>query len=76
MLLKDYLRELPDALCTSSLYQMLMDALSVQVPGDNEGNAQLMLSILDCLPRTNQVRVVTFRYVVLYYITLRDLHNH
>lgn len=69
VLLKDYLRELPDPLCTSALYQMLMDALSVQVPacgqwawpgvqvpGDSLGNAQLMLSILDCLPRINQVR--------------------
>jgi RhoGAP domain len=58
VILKDYLRELPDALCTSSLYQMLMDALSVQVPGDDDGNAQLMLSIVDCLPRINQVRIL------------------
>ena len=55
MLLKDYLRELPDPLCTSSLYQLLMDALSVRVPDDDVGNAQLMFSILDCLPAVNQV---------------------
>jgi hypothetical protein len=54
VLLKDYLRDLPDPVCTSSLYQMLMDALSVQVPNDHLGNAQLMLSILDCLPKVNQ----------------------
>ena len=35
---------------------MLLDALSVQVPGDVEGNTQLMLGILECLPRANQVR--------------------
>ena len=53
--MKDYLRELPDPLCTSSLYQMLMDALCVQVHDDEIGNAQLMFSILDCLPTVNQV---------------------
>jgi len=55
VLLKDYLRELPDPVCTSSLYQLLMDALCVQVPDDDVGNAQLMFSILDCLPAINQV---------------------
>ena len=55
VLLKDYLRELPNPLCTSSLYQMLMDALCVQVPDDEVGNAQLMFSILDCLSTVNQV---------------------
>jgi len=54
-LLKDYLRELPDPLCTSSLYQMLIDALSVRASDDDVGNAQLMFSILDCLPAVNQV---------------------
>jgi len=58
VLLKDYLRELPDPLCTSSLYQMLMDALSVQVPDDDVGNAQLMFSILDCLPTVNLVNLL------------------
>ena len=55
VLLKDYLRELPDPLCTSSLYQMLMDALCIQVPTDDQGNAQLLFSIIDCLPTVNQV---------------------
>lgn len=53
--LKDFLRELPEPLCSNALYQMLLDALSVQVPGDHEGNTQLMLGILECLPRVNQV---------------------
>jgi len=34
---------------------MLMDALCVQVADDEGGNAQLMFSILDCLPTVNQV---------------------
>jgi len=54
-LLKDYFRELPDAICGAGLYDVLMDAHSVQLPGDTEGNAQLMLSIVDCMPKTNQV---------------------
>lgn len=30
---------------------------AVCLPDDPEGNAKLMLSILDCLPRANRVRV-------------------
>ncbi|XP_059177597.1 uncharacterized protein LOC131956961 [Physella acuta] len=52
--LKDYLRELPEPLFTNSLYQMLLDALSVRLPCDPEGSAKLMLSILECLPSANQ----------------------
>ncbi|ESO12058.1 hypothetical protein HELRODRAFT_152150, partial [Helobdella robusta] len=52
--LKDFFRELPEPLCSNSLYEMLLDALSVQMPGDIEGNTQLMLGILECLPRVNQ----------------------
>lgn len=54
--LKDFVRELPEPLCSNALYQMLMDALNVQISGDAEGNARLMLGILDCLPSANQVR--------------------
>lgn len=53
--LKDYLRELPEPLFTKCLYQMMIDALSVCLPDDPEGNAKLMFSILDCLPRINRV---------------------
>ena len=56
--LKDFLRELPEPLFTNSLYQMLLDALSVRMPGDPDGSAKLMLSILDCLPKANQVGIV------------------
>ena len=55
--LKDFLRELPEPVCTSAIYQMLMDALGVQVQGDADGNARLMLGILDCLPQVNQVGI-------------------
>ncbi|XP_037071158.1 rho GTPase-activating protein 100F-like [Pollicipes pollicipes] len=52
--LKDYLRELPEPLFTKCLYQMLCDALSVCLPDDSAANAKLMLSILDCLPKTSR----------------------
>ncbi|KAJ9588015.1 hypothetical protein L9F63_028175, partial [Diploptera punctata] len=52
--LKDYLRELPEPLFTKCLYQMMVDALSVCLPDDPEGNAKLMFSILDCLPKVNR----------------------
>jgi len=54
--LKEFLREMPEPLCSDSLYQMLMDALNVQISGDVDGNARLMLGVLDCLPAVNQVR--------------------
>ncbi|XP_039296189.1 rho GTPase-activating protein 100F isoform X2 [Nilaparvata lugens] len=56
--LKDYLRELPEPLFTKCLYQMLVDALSVCLPDDPEGNAKLMFSILDCLPRINRATLI------------------
>ncbi|CAB3385313.1 Hypothetical predicted protein [Cloeon dipterum] len=56
--LKDYLRELPEPLFTKCLYQMLLDALSVCLPDDPEGNAKLMFSILDCLPKVNRCTLI------------------
>ena len=35
---------------------MLVDALAVCLPDDPEGNAKLMFSILECLPKGNRVR--------------------
>ncbi|XP_035715111.1 rho GTPase-activating protein 100F isoform X3 [Folsomia candida] len=52
--LKDYLRELPEPLLTKSLYHMLVDALSVCLPDDPEGNARLLFSIIECLPKPNR----------------------
>jgi hypothetical protein len=34
---------------------MLVDALAVCLPDDPEGNAKLMFSILECLPKGNRV---------------------
>lgn len=56
--LKDYLRELPEPLFTKCLYQMMVDALGVCLPDDPEGNAKLMFSILDCLPRINRSTLI------------------
>jgi hypothetical protein len=53
--LKDYLRELPEPLLTKCLYQMLVDALGVCLPDDPEGNARLLFSIIECLPKPNRV---------------------
>ena len=58
-MLKDFLRELPEPLFTNALYHMLLDATSVHMPGDPGGSAKLMLSVLECLPKANQVRVYT-----------------
>ncbi len=55
-LLKEYLRELPQPLVSSCLYQMLVDAMGVFLPNDPDGNAKLVFSILDCLPKANRVR--------------------
>ncbi|GFQ71369.1 rho GTPase-activating protein 100F [Trichonephila clavata] len=52
-LLKDYLRELPEPLLSKSLYDMLVDGLSVCLPDDPDGSAKLMFSILECLPKAN-----------------------
>ena len=56
-LLKEYLRELPQPVFSSCLYQMLVDAMSVFLPDDPDGNAKLVFSILDCLPKANRVRM-------------------
>lgn len=67
-ILKDYLRELPEPLFTNALYQMLLDALSVRLPSDPDGSAKLMLSILECLPKANQVRLKSFKLQNFEYI--------
>lgn len=72
--LKDYLRELPEPLFTKCLYQMMVDALGVCLPDDPEGNAKLMFSILDCLPRINRVsNVVCFETSVMVAISQATL---
>lgn len=57
-MLKDYLRELPEPLLTKCLYQMLVDALGVCLPDDPEGNARLLFSIIECLPKPNRVSLI------------------
>lgn len=60
--LKDYLRELPEPLFTKGLFDMLVDGFSVCLPDDPEGNAKLMFSILDCLPKVNRVCITFFSF--------------
>jgi hypothetical protein len=38
---------------------MLVDALAVCLPDDPEGNAKLMFSILECLPKGNRVMQIS-----------------
>ncbi|XP_046960780.1 rho GTPase-activating protein 100F isoform X2 [Vanessa cardui] len=56
--LKDYLTELPQPLFSRCLYQMTLDALGVCLPDDKEGNARLMASIVECLPRAARATLV------------------
>ncbi|XP_032511039.1 rho GTPase-activating protein 100F isoform X2 [Danaus plexippus] len=56
--LKDYLTELPQPLISRCLYQMTLDALGVCLPDDKEGNARLMASIVECLPRAARATLV------------------
>ncbi|XP_045515888.1 rho GTPase-activating protein 100F [Pieris brassicae] len=56
--LKDYLRELPQPLFSRCLFQMTLDALGVCLPDDKEGNARLMASIVECLPRAARATLV------------------
>jgi hypothetical protein len=58
-LLKDYIRELPEPLFTKALFDMMDDGLSVCLADDPAGNAKLMFSILECLPKINRVRIET-----------------
>ncbi|GAB6026555.1 hypothetical protein CHUAL_012972 [Chamberlinius hualienensis] len=58
-ILKDFFRELPEPLITQCLYQMMVDALAVCLPDDPEGNAKLMFSILECLPKFNRFTLST-----------------
>ncbi|XP_065214984.1 rho GTPase-activating protein 100F isoform X2 [Planococcus citri] len=55
---KDYLRELPEPLFTKHLYQMIVDALSVCMSDDPQGNAKLIFSLLDCLSRINRATLI------------------
>ena len=62
-LLKEYLRELPEPVFSNCLYQMLVDAMGVFLPDDPDGNAKLVFSILDCLPKANRVSpICTFKF--------------
>ena len=37
---------------------MLVDAMGVFLPDDPDGNAKLVFSILDCLPKANRVNML------------------
>ncbi|ESN95310.1 hypothetical protein HELRODRAFT_86947 [Helobdella robusta] len=51
VILKDFVRELPEPLCPSSLYE----ALAQESTRESTNNAQLMMTIMECCPKINQV---------------------
>ncbi len=53
---------------------MLVDAMSVFLPDDPDGNAKLVFSILDCLPKANRVRPELIKFVANL-ILLNDFQN-
>ena len=70
-LLKEYLRELPEPVFSNCLYQMLVDAMGVFLPDDPDGNAKLVFSILDCLPKANRVM---FFFLLVILLTENIVH--
>ena len=74
-LLKEYLRELPEPVFSNCLYQMLVDAMGVFLPDDPDGNAKLVFSILDCLPKANRVRPLALHWFRIMISACRHLRT-
>lgn len=71
--MKDYLRELPEPLFTKALFEMMVDGLSVCLPDDPAGNAKLMFSILECLPKITRVCNCFLNLLPLSYLKLMKI---
>ncbi len=73
--LKDYLRELPEPIIHNCIYELLVDAATVSLPNDRQGNTQLMLRALDCMSSICKVTKTTTIYSFLRSCNLNKLQS-
>ena len=52
---------------------MLVDAVGVFLPNDPDGNAKLVFSILDCLPKANRVSVIIMVMIIVIVILVHRI---
>uniref|UniRef100_A0A7E4UVY9 Rho GTPase-activating protein syd-1 n=1 Tax=Panagrellus redivivus TaxID=6233 RepID=A0A7E4UVY9_PANRE len=53
-LLKDFLRELPEAVVPGDVFSMLVNAAPVMGASDKDDNRRLLLRMVDCMPTANK----------------------